>query len=116
MKTFKTFLYCLLAGRTALHLAAYPGNLPCLALLLSMEGVLVGPDFPRIYSEIILFFQKKLSVAKMLHKFDALRAGNSNMQINSKQKWRDPSLETELRILFKKKKKIIWIYFSGQQF
>jgi len=30
------------AGRTALHLAAYPGNLPCLALLLSMEGVLVN--------------------------------------------------------------------------
>ena len=49
MKTFKKFLHCLLAGRTALHLAAYPGNLPCLALLLGMEGVLVGPDFPRIH-------------------------------------------------------------------
>ena len=29
-------------GRTALHLAAYPGNLSCLALLLSMEGVQVS--------------------------------------------------------------------------
>ena len=31
-----------MSGRTALHLAAYPGNLPCLALLLSMEGVQVN--------------------------------------------------------------------------
>ena len=86
MKTFETFLYCLLAGRTALHLAAYPGNLPCLALLLSMEGVLVGPDFHTyIYSDNILFSQKKLSVVEMLYKFDASRAGNSNMQINNSQ-------------------------------
>ena len=83
MKTFKKFLHCLLAGRTALHLAAYPGNLPCLALLLGMEGVLVGPDFPPIFSEIILFFQKKPSVVEMLNKFDTSIAGNFNMQINS---------------------------------
>ena len=31
-----------MSGRTALHLAAYPGNLPCLALLLGMEGVQVN--------------------------------------------------------------------------
>jgi len=30
------------AGRTALHLAAYPGNISCLALLLSIEGVQVN--------------------------------------------------------------------------